>query len=267
MVCRTRREREWRWGMGLFKRGQAARHQPEWHLLCVHASLRIVQPKVNIYEPEQRLYSCKNLLHKLQMWAISLHIFAFSWAAHQTGTWSSPKSIRVWQQILVLSIWMSLSLEWDKKALALIHLQQSFYCYLLQILPNIKTLKNIVSGFITVFPHICTGDSHQQTWDTSWLKTTAPESYTVAVRHIRIILHPLSQQNLTVLNFTTKYVKYYTLQIWKKQPIVGKTNPRSIDDVGECKNNHVQPCTVIMSDLCSAFTQNTHINVFTHAQN
>lgn len=219
MVCRNRREREWRWGMGLFKRGQAARHQPEWHLLCVHASLRIVQPKVNIYEPEQRLYSCKNLLHKLQMWAISLHIFAFSWAAHQTGTWSSPKSIRVWQQILVLSIWMSLSLEWDKKALALIHLQQSFYCYLLQILPNIKTLKNIVSGFITVFPHICTGDSHQQTWDTSWLKTTAPESYTVAVRHIRIILHPLSQQNLTVLNFTTKYVKYYTLQIWKSNQL------------------------------------------------
>lgn len=93
MVCRTRREREWRWGMVLFKRGHAARHQPEWHLLCVHASLRLFQPKVNIYEPEQCLYSCKNLLHKLQMWAISLHIFAFSWAAHQTGTWSSPPNL------------------------------------------------------------------------------------------------------------------------------------------------------------------------------
>lgn len=69
---------------------------------------------------------------------------------------------------------MRLSIEWHKNALSLNNLQQLFYCHLLQILLNIKTLKNIVSGFITVIPHICTAQSNQQTWDTSWLKMTTP---------------------------------------------------------------------------------------------
>lgn len=62
-----------------------------------------------------------------------LHIFAFSWAVHQTGTWSSPKSIKVWQQIWVLSISMRLSQEQHKKALHSFtyssHFNVTFYKY------------------------------------------------------------------------------------------------------------------------------------------
>lgn len=114
------------------------------------------------------LYLCKNLLHKLQMVRLLSAYFCLFLSC--APNWN----------VLFTEIYLGLTADctsfnlnetvpWTalhKKALALNNLAV-ILLYLLQIFWNINTLKNIDSGFITAFPHICTADSNHQTWDTS----------------------------------------------------------------------------------------------------